>query len=161
MSLNNSAGKLSYAFPHPNIIDPLDYCEENRQYYIVFPYLDGNDLNQIVLNSQTISLSQAFDIAGSVIHALTSIHQSGLIYRDLKPHNIMITPKNNIVIDLGLAKSINRVNPHAIGHFFGTPGWAAPEQISDSENITPAADIFALGGAIVFPGYLHSSVSRL
>jgi len=139
-----AAGRLS----HPNIVAAIDVGESEGFYYFAMEYVDGEPLSRVVAREGCLSDARAFAIAIEVARALDHAHQRGLIHRDIKPGNIMVTSDGRVrVTDFGLAKAIGAQDPSASDseRFLGTPAYVAPEQLRSEPDIDCRADIFSLG----------------
>lgn len=131
---------------HPNIVKILDVGEQDGIPFIAMEWLDGVTLDeyqrQTVLKFDDVALMMA-SLADGIQHA----HEHGVMHRDLKPQNVMMSAGNPRIVDFGLARF------HAggslqtrTGAVLGTPSYAAPEQVSgESEGFGPATDIYGLG----------------
>jgi tetratricopeptide (TPR) repeat protein len=135
----------------------LEAGESEKGPYVVMPFLSGGTLRDR-LRRGPLAIEETEDLARAVAVALRRAHERGVVHRDLKPANILFDDAGRpLIADLGLAKHFRADLPGAsaskmlsrTGGFVGTPGYAAPEQLSDAKNVGPAADVFAFG-AIIF-----------
>jgi serine/threonine protein kinase/tetratricopeptide (TPR) repeat protein len=124
--------------------------------YIVMPLVPGGTLRHRLLGG-VLGINETVELARTVALALGRAHARGIVHRDLKPENILFTGDGKpLVSDLGLAKHFDRLAPGASqsvslsarGVMRGTAGYMAPEQMQDSKDVGPAADVFALGAII-------------
>jgi len=139
-----SAGRLS----HPNIVGAIDVGESEGFFYFAMEYVDGETLGQRLAREGRLPEAQALAITTEVARALDHAHSKGLIHRDIKPDNIMLTKEGRVrVTDFGLAKALGGDDPGASDaeRFLGTPAYVAPEQIRSEPSIDCRADIFSLG----------------
>ena len=142
----NNEAKIMANLVHPNIVKVIDFFTTDHYLAIVMEYVDGVNLNTYIKNPKNTFL-QRINIFLQVLQAIDYAHQRGVIHRDLKPDNILIT-KDNIVkiLDFGIAKaafsSLNLTNP---GTQLGTPLFMSPEQVKDSKNLDNLTDIYSLG----------------
>lgn len=133
---------------HPNIIPLYDAGENNGLPYLVYAYIEGKTLAQMLVEETCLSLERAAEIACDALRGLSHAHMQGITHLDIKPANIMIA-KNGIamVMDFGLATTSNTDEPSATGMINGTPRYVAPEIISGATG-GPLADLYALGAVL-------------
>ncbi len=147
---------------HPNLVRAFDAGHDGNVYYLVTEYVPGADLRRLVRSEGKLSVQQAAKVGLDTAMALEHAHQRGLIHRDVKPGNILVTPEGVAkVSDLGLAGFIDEgeSDPRS-GKIVGTPDYLSPEQIKTPHQVTPASDIYSLGctlyyavtGKVPFPG---------
>jgi len=131
-----AAGRLS----HPSIVSVFDVGED----YFVMEYLEGSSLQVILRDRGQIAVDEAVRILTPLADALDYAHRSGIVHRDIKPGNVFVLadgrPK---LMDFGVAH-LESSSMTAQGHFFGSPSYMAPEQVSGGE-VAAAADLFSLG----------------
>lgn len=139
-----AAGRLS----HPNIVAAIDVGESQGFYYFAMEYVEGETLAKLLAREGPLSEERALRIAAEVARALDHAYQKGIIHRDIKPDNIIVTPDGRVrVTDFGLAKAIGPGAPTGSDdeRFMGTPAYVAPEQIRSEPGVDCRADIFSLG----------------
>nr|WP_091270358.1 serine/threonine-protein kinase [Parafrankia irregularis] len=131
----------------------LDAGTEGPSPYLVTEFVEGPTLARRVSTRGPLGHGDLEHLALSVATALGAIHAAGIVHRDLTPANVLLSPVGPKVIDFGLARAqLNTTTvSQQIGRVVGTPGYMAPEQILD-EPITPAADVFAWGGVVIYAG---------
>jgi hypothetical protein len=135
----------------------LDADLDHDPPYLVVEYVDGPDLATVVRERGPLSPANLHGLAIGVATALTAIHGAGVIHRDLKAANVLLAPGSPKVIDFGLARAVDpmvdAMGDTSTGELIGTVAYMAPERIEPAgRDVTPAADIFAWGGVIVFAG---------
>jgi serine/threonine protein kinase/Tfp pilus assembly protein PilF len=140
--------QLASALDHPNICTIHDLTEIDGAYFIVMQFVEGRNIRALV-NGKPLDLKSALKIAIQVADALAAAHAEGIIHRDIKAHNVVITEKGQVkVLDFGLAKltgeNQEQTELTAQGLPYGTPTYAAPEQ-SRGEKVDHRADIFSTG----------------
>ncbi len=147
---------------HPNLVTAFDAGEDGKVHYLVVEYVPGIDLRRLVRSQGKLTQQQSAQIIRQAAIGLQYAHESGLIHRDVKPGNILVTPEGIAkVSDLGLAGFLHEVDedPRA-GKIVGTADYLAPEQILSPGNITAVSDIYSLGcslyyavtGKVPYPG---------
>ncbi|MFF5289779.1 serine/threonine-protein kinase [Paractinoplanes globisporus] len=132
----------------------LDADPDNDTPYLVVEYVEGPSLQDVVEERGPMSPGDLHSVAVGVAAALTAIHGAGIIHRDLKPSNVLLSLGLPKVIDFGIARALEGTTKYTRpGRWVGTVDYMAPERLDpDVGPITPAADIFAWGGVIVFAG---------
>ncbi|MEU0951873.1 protein kinase [Streptomyces niveus] len=118
--------------------------------WLATAYLPGVTLRRAVTAAGPLEVPVVRSLCAALAEALTSIHGAGLVHRDLKPSNVLITAEGPRVIDFGIARALGDHGMTRAGDIIGTPGFIAPEQITDSGPVTAAADVFALGAVLAF-----------
>jgi serine/threonine protein kinase len=146
---------------HPNIVTVIDRGEDDDRQYIVFEYVDGESLKQLVDRTGPLPARRAVELALQVAEALAFAHHSGLVHRDVKPQNVLVTEDGEAkVTDFGIARSLDV--EHGVtqtGTVLGTSNYISPEQ-ARGQTVTPATDVYSLGvvlfelltGDVPFPG---------
>jgi serine/threonine-protein kinase len=129
---------------HPNIVSMLDYGEEDGVYFLALELMDGGTLSAR-LSPNGLSLSEAKHYLEPLFKAVQFAHDKGVVHRDLKPDNVMLTSAGVLrVTDFGLGRSLTSKTLTATGDIMGTPSYMAPEQIA-GVHFEPATDQYALG----------------
>jgi serine/threonine-protein kinase len=146
---------------HPNIVTVIDRGEDDGQQYIVFEYVDGDSLKQLVDRDGPLPARRAVELALQIADALAFAHHNGLVHRDVKPQNVLVTEDGEAkVTDFGIARSLDV--EHGVtqtGTVLGTSNYLSPEQ-ARGQTVTPATDVYSLGvvlyelltGEVPFPG---------
>jgi serine/threonine protein kinase len=136
-------GKHLAAFEHPNIVPVHDCGEQDGLLYIAMRLVEGTNLAELIIRRE-LNAENTIDILGPIANALDAAHADGLVHRDVKPQNILITERGHpYLADFGVAKGSNTHGLTATGGFVGSVNYASPEQIAGS-TLTPASDIYAL-----------------
>ena len=146
---------------HPNIVTVIDRGEDDGRQYIVFEYVDGENLKEFIGREGALRVDEALDVAIEVGRGLAFAHHHGLVHRDVKPQNVLLNgdgrPK---VTDFGIARSLDVEHGFTqTGTIVGTSNYIAPEQAS-GRSIGPSTDVYSLGvvlyelltGDVPFPG---------
>jgi len=140
--------RAAAALEHPNIVTIYDLWEEDGKAYIAMEYVDGVELKDVLLTIGSIHFTGAVLIAMAVSEALQYAHLKGMIHRDVKPGNIMLSDSGNIkLMDFGIVSVSGAVDLTVTGQILGTPAYMSPEQISGGE-LGPGADLFSLGAVL-------------
>jgi peptide/nickel transport system substrate-binding protein len=130
----------------------LDSDTEADQPYVVAEYVDGPTLGEVVREHGPLSGSELHALGIGVSSALTAIHRAGVVHRDLKPGNVLLSRFGPRVIDFGIARATDAITHLTnTGSLIGTPAYMAPEQLH-GEPLTPATDVFAWGAVMAFAG---------
>ena len=146
--------RLASSLDHPNICTIFELNEVNGVHFIVMQYIEGRNVRQLV-NGRPLSLESALSIALQTSDALAAAHARGIIHRDIKAGNVMVTPTGQAkVLDFGLAKlldedaartsGIHHTEITEVGVPYGTATYAAPEQ-ARGDRVDSRADIFSTG----------------
>jgi len=133
---------------HSNIVQMHDFGVQDKFYYMVMEFVEGNNLKDYLhKHGQIRPFSKILPIIEQVASALTYAHERGIIHRDIKPANIMLTPGGQVILmDFGIAKMLEaKEQMTKTGAGIGTPAYMAPEQARAQPNIGPPADIYSLG----------------
>src|SRR3954454_12565359 len=131
---------------HPNIVSVYDWGEEENTYFIVMEYIDGRPLSTVLRNEGTLLPDRAAGICAEVAGALGFAHRNGVIHRDVKPGNVLITNDGMVkVTDFGIARAANaEENLTQTGAVMGTATYFSPEQ-AQGTTVDPRSDIYSLG----------------
>jgi serine/threonine protein kinase len=135
---------------HPNIVRALEYDGSGSSPFLVMEFVDGESLGQRIERAGPIPEPEAIRIMAQVAQALHRAHKQGLIHRDIKPDNIMVTTDGQVkVADLGLVKEIEAdLNLTRTGRGLGTPHFMAPEQFRNAKNADARCDIYSMGATL-------------
>ncbi|WP_372370773.1 protein kinase [Candidatus Uabimicrobium sp. HlEnr_7] len=129
---------------HPNIVRGIDHGRNEEVCYFVMEFIEGTSLQQ-KLEKHSLNEKKSLEIILQVSQALNHAYKNGIIHRDIKPDNIMITPDNRVLLcDLGLAKSVSN-DTTLSGSMMGTPHYMSPEQCRGESDIDTRSDIYNLG----------------
>ena len=136
--------KAASALNHPNITTIYEIAEFEGQVYIAMEYVEGKTLKHL-LEAETVSIKKALDIAIQVCDGLSSAREKGIIHRDIKSDNLMLTSKGQVkIMDFGLAKLKGATKLTKAGTTLGTAAYMSPEQAS-GEEVDHRTDIFSFG----------------
>ncbi|HEX5071278.1 MAG TPA: protein kinase [Vicinamibacterales bacterium] len=142
---------------HPHILPLYDSGSADGQLFFVMPYVEGDSLRARIDRERQLPIDDALDIARAVAGALGHAHQQGLVHRDVKPENVLLSDGIALVADFGVARAAGRtIESHAEtqagfqaltrqGIVLGTPKYMAPEQAFGDQPVDGRADLYALG----------------
>lgn len=164
---------LGRTVTHENVVRIHDLGEVDKIKYISMDYIKGENLNELIQTSGTLTLATCLNITWQIGQALKAAHHKGIIHQDLKPSNVMIDNSGKVfVTDFGLAKSVAVPKEHPDRKLAGTPRYFSPEQ-ARGEELDQRSDIYSLGvmmyemvtGAPPFEadtveGYIHKHISQ-
>jgi len=132
---------------HPNVVRVIDAGQDDDVSYIAFELLEGQPLVK-VLEDAPLPLPQVLDLAAQICAGLSAAHARGIVHRDLKPGNVFCCDDGSVkILDFGIARPMSASAPQLTmaGSVVGTPGYLSPEQARGDSEVTPAADLWALG----------------
>ena len=137
--------EASAGLSHPNIVSIYDVGKENGLHYIVMDHIQGETLRDYVVRSAPLPTGVVVEIGAQIALALESAHRNGLIHRDIKPGNVMLTTDGSVkVVDFGIAKGTSYLSLTSTGVALGTVAYMSPEQIKGGQ-LGPHSDIYSLG----------------
>ena len=130
---------------HPNIVQIFDWGIGDEPFFVM-EYIEGNTLTSIIANKRTISMNDILFIGAQVSSGLQAAHSKGLVHRDIKPGNIMITPQGKVkVTDFGIVSLQNEESDITkTGSILGTASYISPEQ-AQGKPVSKESDLYSLG----------------
>ena len=130
---------------HPNIVDVYDVGKDGDTHYIVMEYVEGTDLKTLITGEAPLAIERAVGLAEQIARGLHAAHRAGMVHRDVKPQNVIVTPDGQArITDFGVAKSHLSTALTETGVSFGTVDYLSPEQ-AQGRQATPRSDVYALG----------------
>ena len=131
---------------HPNVVTVIDRGEHNGRQFIVFEYVDGENLKQLIQRRGPAPVTTALELGKQIALALSFAHQQGLVHRDVKPQNVLLNGDGTAkVTDFGIARSLDvKHGMTQTGTVLGTSDYIAPEQ-AQGQNVDEQTDIYSLG----------------
>ncbi len=135
---------------HPNIVKALDFGREGDTRFLVMEYVEGESLGQKLERDGRLPEAEAIEIILQIARGLQFAHKQGMVHRDVKPDNILITEDGHAKLtDLGLVKEIETdLNLTRTGRGLGTPHFMSPEQFRNAKNADARCDIYSLGATL-------------
>jgi dipeptidyl aminopeptidase/acylaminoacyl peptidase len=143
--------KAAARLSHPNIVTAHDAEQAGATHFLVMEFIEGTDLARLVGERGPLPAADACGYVRQAALGLQHAHEQGMIHRDIKPHNLMLTPAGQVkILDFGLARFAHEAREQAgavtlLGAVMGTPDYMAPEQATDSHRADIRADIYSLG----------------
>jgi eukaryotic-like serine/threonine-protein kinase len=132
---------------HPNIVTVIDRGEQDGRQYIVFEFIEGENLKEIVARGP-VPVRDAIGLTLQVARALSFAHERGLVHRDVKPQNVLLNEDGQAkVTDFGIARSLDVHGVTQTGTVLGTSDYIAPEQ-ARGQKVNPKTDIYSLGAVL-------------
>jgi serine/threonine-protein kinase len=130
---------------HPNIVSIYDVGKDEERYYIVMEYVRGTSLKEAIRRSGHLPPQRAARIAWQILAALQHAHENGIVHRDIKPHNVMVTSDERVkVTDFGIARALSASTLTDTGTIIGTVNYFSPEQ-ARGEAVEAQSDIYSSG----------------
>jgi serine/threonine protein kinase len=135
---------------HPNVVRAIRYHGTHTPPYLVMEFVDGESLGQRMERAGAVPEAEAIRIIGQMCDGLQRAHKQGLVHRDVKPDNIMVTRDGVAKLtDMGLVKDVdNDMNLTKTGRGLGTPHYMAPEQFRNAKGVDARGDIYALAATL-------------
>lgn len=154
--------RLQAGLDNPFLVRAFDAGQDGNVHYLVTEFVPGHDLRRLIRNNGPLSMNDAAVIVSQAAQGLQYAHELGMVHRDVKPGNILVTPEGHAkVSDIGLATwSMSPENDPRAGKIVGTADYLSPEQIQTPKSVGPLSDIYSLGctlyyavtGKVPFPG---------
>ncbi len=145
------AAKAAASLQHPNIVKIFDFIDSPKTYScVVMEYLEGFDLQKYVEKYGKLSEHQSIEIALKIAEGLLYAHNAGVIHRDLKPGNVVLSNRGPVIVDFGLAKWQKDSTLTIHGENFYTLYYSAPEQRQDFHSADHRSDIYSLGKTLYY-----------
>lgn len=144
--------QIAAQLQHPNILPLLDSGDADGLLYYVMPYVDGQSLRQRLAHEGELPIGEAVRLVVEIVDALAHAHAHGVVHRDIKPDNVMLSGRHALITDFGIARAVSEASEASGGNTFtsmgvalGTPAYMAPEQCVADPNVDQRADIYAVG----------------
>ena len=134
---------------HPNILPLLDSGEAGGRLFYVMPFVEGQSLRDRLTREHELPVNEAVRLIVEIVDALAYAHARGVVHRDIKPDNVMLSGRHGLIADFGVARAISSAtNPSQItslGVALGTPSYMSPEQATADPAVDHRTDIYAVG----------------
>ncbi|MBI4502862.1 MAG: protein kinase [Gemmatimonadetes bacterium] len=141
--------QFAASLQHPHILPLLDSGQAGAFLYYVMPFVAGESVRARLSRERELPVGDVVRILREVVDALTYAHAQGLIHRDIKPDNVLLSGRHALVMDFGVAKAISEATGRqqltTAGVALGTPAYMAPEQAAGDSNLDHRVDIYAVG----------------
>src|SRR5215469_10983334 len=133
---------------HPGVVTVFDVVEESGSPWIIMELVEARSLDQVITEDGPLPPLEAAELGTGLISALASAHAAGVLHRDVKPSNVLVTRDGKPVLtDFGIATFAEDPGMTQVGLVVGTPGFTAPERVR-GDAATPAADLWSLGATL-------------
>jgi serine/threonine-protein kinase len=154
--------RLTAKLSHPHVLPVYDSGEADGILYYVMPFVDGESLGERLNREKQLPIEEAVKITREVAEALGHAHNRGLVHRDIKPGNILLSEGHALVADFGISRAVSAAGGERLtqtGMTVGTPAYMSPEQAAGDPAIDGRSDVYSLGcvlyemlvGQIPFP----------
>jgi serine/threonine protein kinase len=140
-------GRATAMVTHPSVITVFEVITEDDRPWIVMELLEARSLEELVKQEGPLSPQRAAEIGRQVLGALRAVHAKGILHRDVKPSNVLVTGERAVLTDFGLAALEGDVSITQAGIVLGSAGYIAPERVLGAKA-SPAADLWSLGATL-------------
>jgi tetratricopeptide (TPR) repeat protein/tRNA A-37 threonylcarbamoyl transferase component Bud32 len=142
--------QLAASLQHPHIVPLLTAGSAEDLLYYIMPYIEGESLRAKLSREEALPVAETVHILSEVLDALAHAHGHGVVHRDIKPDNVLLSGKHALVTDFGVAKAVSESTGGgssltSLGMALGTPAYMSPEQAAANPNVDHRADIYAVG----------------
>ena len=140
--------RLAARLDHAHVVAVFDLLEDDGEQWLVMEHVNGRNLAQLVADRGPLPPDSAARLLGQAADALAAAHRAGIVHRDVKPSNILVTPEGQVKLtDFGIARAYSDPTLTATGLMTGSPAYLAPE-VASGRPATAASDVWALGATL-------------
>jgi serine/threonine protein kinase len=140
--------RLAARLNHPHVVAVFDLVDEDDQQWLVMEYVEGSTLAELVRSNGALSPDQAAQIIEQAAEALAAAHEAGIVHRDVKPSNILVTPEGQVKLsDFGIARAEADASLTQTGLVTGSPAYISPE-VASGRQATDLSDVWSLGATL-------------
>lgn len=136
--------KIQAQMTHPNIVTVFDFLEIENSYFLVMEYIEGESIGKIVKKQGPLEINFSLKIFKQILSGIAHAHSKGIIHRDIKPNNFILTEGEVKITDFGIAHIVSDSAHTVAGTVLGTPKYMSPEQIL-GERVDHRSDVYSLG----------------
>lgn len=136
--------KIQAQMTHPNIVTVFDFLEIENSYFLVMEYIEGESIGKIVKKQGPLEINFSLNIFKQILSGIAHAHSKGIIHRDIKPNNFILTEGEVKITDFGIAHIVSDSAHTVAGTVLGTPKYMSPEQIL-GERVDHRSDVYSLG----------------
>ncbi len=140
--------EIAARLSHPHILPLYDSGESDGTLYYVMPYVPGESLRERIDREGKLPVAETVRLTDEIASALSHAHEQGIVHRDVKPENVMLSGGHAVVADFGIARAVSAAGGARLtgtGLAVGTPAYMSPEQAFGDESIDGRSDVYALG----------------
>jgi len=140
--------EIAAQLSHPHILPLFDSGEANGILYYVMPYVEGESLRERLDRESRLPVAETVRLTDEIASALSYAHEQGIVHRDVKPENIMLSGGRAVVADFGIGRAVTAAGGDRLtgtGFAVGTPTYMSPEQAFGDANVDGRSDVYALG----------------
>jgi serine/threonine-protein kinase len=161
--------RVARRIAHRNVVRTYDFGDANGMKFISMEFIQGMTLKQLFRSKGALPLGVGLQIAKQAAAGLVAAHEMGVVHRDVKPHNIMLTPQSDVkIMDFGIVRDTTRTGEMTqTGTIMGTPDYMSPEQALGKGDLDHRSDVYSFGvvlyemftGALPFRGETAISIA--
>ena len=141
--------RIAAQLQHPHVLPLLESGDADGFLYYVMPFVDGESLRDRLARQGELPVHEAIKLIAEITDALSYAHRQGVVHRDIKPDNVMLSGRHALVVDFGVAKAVSEASGRnqltTAGVALGTPAYMAPEQAAADPHLDHRVDIYAVG----------------